>query len=217
MKTAIRLLCCLALFASGCGFKSGDGQGAQSSPTQPPTGSPNAATATSTASPGLSSATSTAGLDVCSLIEKSEIASVQGAPVQSVVPNAQTIGGLASSQCYFMINSADGTKNLSVHLQVTQVDPAGSNPKAVKDYWERSFHKEKTKRKERSKGKEGDQPQPIPGVGEEAFWVGNNKMGVLYALKKDKFIRVSIGGPDNPKSRLDKSKTLMAKALERVS
>lgn len=209
MKIALLLLCYLALLGHGCGRTPGESQtAAQSSTTQAQTGSRNAASVTS---PESKPATNTAGLDACSLIKKSEIAAIQGAQVHSMVPNAESNGGLVVSQCYFMVNSADGSKNLSVHLQVTQADPKGSNPKAVKDHWERSFRKSESAGK-----KKGTDREPIAGIGEEAFWIGDNKMGVLYVLKKDKLIRVSIGGPGS-ENRLEKSKTLMAKALGRLS
>jgi hypothetical protein len=198
MKTAIWLLCCFALFAPGC-----DRKGA----TPVSTGSPSAATVNTVTSP----ATNTAGVDACLLIQKSEIAAVQGAQVQSMVPNAEKNGALVVSQCYFMVTSADGSKNLSVHLQVTRADPKGSNPKAVKDYWEKSFRKS-----EGAGNKKGTDREPVAGIGEEAFWVGDNKMGVLYVLKKDNLIRLSIGGPDS-NDKLEKSKTLMGKALGRLS
>lgn len=216
MKTAIWLMCCVALFAHGCDRKLGESKTAGQSGTTPvSTGSPNAATVNSGTSPASIPATNTSGLDACLLIKKSEIAAVQGAQVQSMVPNAERNGDLVVSQCYFMVNSADGSKNLSVHLQVTQADPKGSNPKAVKDYWERSFRTAGGK-SERAENKKGTDGEPVAGIGEEAFWVGDDRMGVLYVLKKDKLIRVSIGGPDS-KNRLEKSKTLMAKALGRLS
>lgn len=212
MKTAFLLLCYLALLGHGCGRKPGESQTAgQSSTTQAQTGSPSAATAKSVTSPASIPATNTLGVDACLLIQKSEIAAVQGAQVQSTVPNAERNGDLVVSQCYFMVASADGSKNLSVHLQVTQADPKGSNPKAAKDHWERSFRKS-----EGAGNKKKTDREPIAGIGEEAFWVGDNKMGVLYVLKKDKLIRVSIGGPGS-ENRLEKSKTLMAKALGRLS
>jgi hypothetical protein len=40
--------------------------------------------------------------------------------------------------------------------------------------------------------------------------------GAIYVLKKDVFIRLSIGGHDNQESKLDKSKTLARKAIDRL-
>jgi len=54
------------------------------------------------------------------------------------------------------------------------------------------------------------------GIGDEAFWTGNRVGGVLYVLKKDVFIRVSLGGSDTPETRINKSKALAEKALGRL-
>lgn len=151
-------------------------------------------------------------MNACDLIDKSEIAAVQGAQVQSTTPNSQTTGDIVTSQCYYTAISTEGSKNLSVHLQVMKADP--KNPKAVNEYWEKAF-REKGKKGE-SKKKEGP-PLAVAGVGEDAFWIDSGKTGVLYALKKNRLVRLSVGGVADPKMRLEKSKTLMAKALERVS
>jgi len=150
-------------------------------------------------------------LDVCSLIDKSEIATEQGAQVQSTTPSNQVNGALVTSQCYYAVTSADGAKNLSVHLQVMKAD--SKDPKAVSEYWKNAFHVEK----KRTRPKKEGPPQAVAGVGEEAFWIDSGKTGVLYALKKDSLLRLSVGGAADPKIRLEKSKTLMAKALARVA
>ena len=59
-------------------------------------------------------------------------------------------------------------------------------------------------------------PKKIDGVGDEAFWIGNRVGGALYVLKKDAFIRISIGGPDNEESKIKKLKALAEKALPRL-
>jgi len=139
---------------------------------------------------------------------------VQGAPVQSVLPNTQMNGPLAISQCYFTVNSADGSQNLSVHLEVIQADQ--KSPNAVKEYWERSFG-EKHKGEEGEQEKEASAPLAVNGVGEEAFWVGNAKVGALYARQKNKMVRVSVGGAGDSKTKMEKSKQLAADALRRLS
>jgi hypothetical protein len=228
MKLGVSTLGCLVLLAFGCDSKTGDGQTAvqanvpqtasasQSSSPSSPANVNNTASPQPSANLSTRPAASTGFLDACAMIEKSEIASVQGAPVQSEVPSTQAGNALAISQCYYTVASADGSKNLSVHLEVIQADPKGSNPKAVKDYWERAFG-------EKRKGEEGEEkeaskpPQPVSGVGEEAFWIGNAKVGALYALKKDKMVRLSIGGAYDPKTRLEKSKMLIENVLKRLA
>lgn len=217
---------CLVLIVNACGSKSGEGQTAapanapQTAAASPSSAASSPANANGAAAPQLpanSSANPTVGagfLDACAMIDKSEIAAVQGAPVQSVVPNTQISGALAISQCYYTVNSADGSKNLSVHLEVIQADP--KNPSAVKDYWERSFG-EKAKGEKGEEEKESQPPQAVSGVGEEAFWIGNARMGALYALQKTRMVRVSIGGGDDSKTKIEKSKKLVGDVLRRLS
>lgn len=215
------LLVCLVLLAAGCGSKPGDSQtGAQANAQQTASAPPSSSTnvngganpqANSSANPSMGNGF----LNACAMINNSEIAGVQGAQVQSTTPSTQMNGDLAISQCYYALNSADGSKNLSVHLEVIQADP--KSPNAVKEYWERAFgDKDKNREKGEEEEKESGPPRPVRGVGEEAFWIGNAKVGALYALKKGKLVRISIGGVVDIEARLQKSKTLMEKALTRI-
>lgn len=218
-KLCVTLL--LFFLPTACDSKSGNSQTAAQPNAQTVSASPSSPTTLNGAASPQPSANSSSSplvgnsfLDACALIDSSEIASVQGAKVQSTVPSTQMNGTLAISQCYYTVNSANGSKNLSVNLTVIQADR--KNPNAVKDYWEKSFG-------ENGKGEEGDEdkerkpPQPVSGVGEEAFWIANGKVGTLYTLKKNRMLRLSIGGAYDPKSRLDKSKTLIANALKHLS
>jgi hypothetical protein len=226
VKLASTLFCCLVLLANGCGSKTGDGQTiapanapetASASPASPSSSPANVNGTASPQTPTNSSASEAAGtgfLDACAMINKSEIAATQGAPVQSMVPSTQTNAGLAISQCYYTVSSADGSKNLSVHLEVIQ--PNLKIPNAVKDYWERTFG-EKHKGEGGEEEKESKPPQPVSGVGEEAFWIGNARVGALYALHKGKMVRVSVGGADDAKTKIEKSKKLAADVLKRLS
>jgi hypothetical protein len=209
----------LILSANGCDSKSAVDQTA-AQPNAPQTASlspSNPVNLKVEASPK-SAASSPLGpkfLDACALIEKSEIASVQGAPVQSTLPSSSASGALAMWQCYYTVVSADGSKNLSVHLEVIQPDPKASSPNAVRDYWQRTFHQESKDENDEEK-KEGGKPKPVPGLGEEAFWTGNDRVGAVYAIKKDKLVRVSVGGSDAAKIKIEKSTQLVAKVLKRL-
>jgi hypothetical protein len=54
-------------------------------------------------------------------------------------------------------------------------------------------------------------PKKIEGIGDEAFWASNRFGGVLYVLKGDAFISISLGGPDSEQTKIDKSKALAKK------
>lgn len=226
MKFSSTIFCCLVLIANGCGSKSGDGQTAAqanapqtaAAPPSIPASSPANVNGAASLQPSVNSTagptTGTGFLDACALLEKSEITAVQGAEVQSTVPSTQTSGDLAISQCYYTVNSADGSKNLSVHLEVMQADP--KSPNAVKEYWERSFGEEH-KGEGGEAEKESTPPRAVSGVGEEAFWIGNAKVGALYGLKKGRLVRVSVGGADDQKTKIEKSKKLVANVMKHLS
>jgi hypothetical protein len=221
-KPGLSVLCLLIILA-GCGSNSGVSPSSTPSAEQTAASPAPSATASATANPlsAVPSNNPSSAPDqqnACALIEKSEIAALQGAEVQSTIPTSQKKDKLAISQCYFSVTSADGSKNLSVHLQVLKSDP--KDPDAAKEYWERTFDdngERKEKGKEREEEREGGKPESIRGIGAEAFWIANPKFGVLYAFQKGTIARISIGGPDNEKTRLEKSKTLMAKVLKRIT
>lgn len=222
VKISIALLFCLALFADGC--ESTSVGGGNSAPTNAQQTAPAAAANSSdvksegrpapVTNPADGEAGANAAPDVCSLIEKSELATVQGQPVQSAAPSSRTSGGLLISQCYYTIFSADGSKNLSVHLQVIRSAAKSSGRNVVKDFWEEKLMREKGQTGEDEK--EAGERLSVPGLGDEAFWIGNSITGAIYVLKNDKIVRVSVGGPDNAKTKIEKSKTLAQKSLQRL-
>ena len=189
-KLGTTLICLLLLQSDGCGPKKGGGGNSK----------PAEAQVASTAAPGR---------DACSLVEGSEVEAVQGARVQGVVPGRQPGGCFAISQCFYTVISADGSKNLSVHVEVTENGPESQNKNALGDLWRERFQEAKERKK-------ADKPKPVSGVGDGAYWVGNNKMGALYVLQKDKLVRVSVGGPDEEAAKIEKSKALALKALSRL-
>jgi hypothetical protein len=217
-KLGIFSVCYLLLLVGGCASKTADSQQPSqvSSPQTVSTSSPNVPKANGAASeqPVAGLGATPEQLDACALIEKSEIASVLGAPVQSTKPSSHLNGALAISQCYYTVTSADSSKNLSIHLEVIQADPRSGRPNAANDYWETSFHGERAGDEEE---KESGKPIAISGIGEAAFWTGNSRAGAVYVLNKRKVVRISLGGSDDPKTKIKKSKTLVANVLKRLS
>ena len=62
----------------------------------------------------------------------------------------------------------------------------------------------------------GPPPKKITGLGDEAFWVSNRFGGILYILKGNAFVSIGIGGTDGEEAKLEKSKVLAQKALQRL-
>ncbi len=221
-KPGISLVCFLLLLGVACDSKSSAGQ------NPAPEGNASQAVASTTkptepegeekseASP----VSSAASLDACALIEKSEIASVQGAEVQEARPTSQKYGHLDVSQCYYTAVSADGSKNLSVYVQVIRPDPKTAGRDALKKFWEERFgRKRREEGDERGEEEEEERINPplrVSGLGDQAFWLGSSRGGALYVLRKGRVVRVTAAGSGDARDDIRRSKALAKKALARL-
>jgi len=169
-------------------------------------------------------------IPACTLITIDEVGAIQGATITDAKNSAGVSGGMLMSQCYY----SSKEPNMSVSLAVTQPDPRSPTAPSAREQWEQTFgrfDKEQAEVKEeegKSEVKEGPKgagreaeekvrpPKEIEGVGEKAFWSGNRFGGALYVLRGDVFIRISVGGPDNEETKIEKSKRLAEKALGRL-
>lgn len=176
--------------------------------------------------------------DACALLTSDDVKAVQGEPVKDSKPSQRSDGALAVSQCFF----STATFNKSVSLEVTRGTPGTS----ARKFWEARFERareeggkgererererarerererereKKGEKKDERKGEEEEEeslPTPVKGIGDEAYWASSHVNGILYVLKGDAFIRVSIGGADDNAARLKKSKALAQKAISRL-
>lgn len=169
-----------------------------------------------------------AKFDACALIEKKEIEALQGSPIKETKSSARSDGGFRISQCFYTAEEF----SKSVSLAVTQTDPISPGKRSPRDFWKETFGRYSGDAKERETNQEnkenlGDQgrkeereehtpPRKIDGIGDEAYWAGGRIGGALYVLKDDTFIRISVGGPDKEETKIDKSKALAEKALQRL-
>jgi hypothetical protein len=168
-----------------------------------------------------------AEFDVCALITKQEIEAIQRSPIKETKSSVRSDAGFRVSQCFY--TAEDFSK--SVSLAVTQRDPTSSGERSVKDFWNETFGRFTDEEKESNAGKEererlreqprreGEEKAFIPlkkidGIGDDAFWSPNPVGGAIYVLKKDFFIRISVGGHDNEEAKLNKSKTLARMAID---
>ena len=164
-------------------------------------------------------------VDACSLLTRADIAAVQADSVRESRASEQRGGDLRLLQCFYTTT----TFAKSVSLVVAVADQGATSGPA--EYWEKQFssteEREESKRSESPEVKpaardedeerEGGPPLRVSGVGEEAYWVGNNFSSSLYVLAGDKFLRVSIGGNEDREVKLRKSKELVTRALRRLS
>ena len=214
MKLFLLLLCSLLLVVTGC---------KKTATTQ------NSSNSRESASPADLESDHPAKFEVCGLITKEEIEAIVGSPLKDTKSSERSSGGLRMSQCFY--TAAEFNK--SVSLEVTQTDPDSPAKRGAKDFWNDTFGRSVTEKKEREGDKEKSEslreqsggkgeeresipPKKIDGAGDEAYWIGNRVGGAFYVLKKDAFIRVSVGGADNEETKIKKSKAMAEKVLERL-
>jgi hypothetical protein len=167
-----------------------------------------------------------AAIEPCSLISAQDIQEIQGAPLKDVNPSQQSNGRIRTSQCYF----AADPSNRSVSLSITQSDPAASDADAAREHWKQTFARagkgknDEREEKEHARAKkeggeeeeEGAPIEKIEGIGDEAYWSSSRVGGALYVLKDDLFLRISLGGPDDEKTKIEKSRKMAQRALDHL-
>ena len=165
---------------------------------------PNAAAPSPVASPG------GPVLDVCSLLTSEEIQAVQGEPLKERKPGVSSRGKLSTSQCFFELPTFSNSISLQVLERGTGTE--ASDPKQV---WNEMFYKEPpppvgegARRKE--------PPERIEGIGDEAFWAGNEKIGAFYVLQGSCYIRLSVGGGGDKPTKIKKLRDLAQLVLKRL-
>lgn len=204
-----------------------------SSPAAPavsPNGAGNGTNSVQSNSPNASTATGSKTTDPCALLTSDDIKAVQGEGIKETKATQHNEGNFTISQCFY----TTATFTQSVSLEVTQRNPNVPGKEGPREFWTEHFRRnaeqdkehERDKRKsdrdrgeQRGAGEEEEEsapPKRVAGIGEEAYYVGNRINGALYVLKKDSFLRISIGGKDDETSRINKSKLLAQKALMRM-
>jgi hypothetical protein len=169
-------------------------------------------------------------VEACSLLTKEEVGAIQGGAMTEPQGSEGGQGEFWMTQCYYGSTAPD----IAVSLAVIQRLPNNPAKRSVADYWHEIFadatkrenqetpEKEERQEKAARRGEgekeehEGVQPQKIDGLGEDAYWMGNPIGGILYVLKNDRMLRISVGGPDSAGKKLEKSKRLARKAIGRL-
>ena len=174
----------------------------------------------------------------CPLLSASEIQAVQGEAVADMQGSERTSNSLSTAQCFYRLP----TFNKSVSLEVTRAIGNGDS-RAAEEFWERRFGsgreaeerevaaerefekkrggerkadlEEEEREREREEGQSG-RPQPILGLGDAAFWSGNQVNSSLYVRKANVIVRLSIGGPEDHAAKMKKATTLAEQVLKRL-
>jgi hypothetical protein len=201
--------------------------GCKSTQDQPPAaGTP---VATASASPAAASAVVTAASptnvppkapgspDACTLLTSDEIKTVQGEALKETKASQQAGRDFVIDICYYELP----TPSNSVSLSLAQANP--NKKDSVAKFWETTFGESEHGRKKKDREREGEgeieegaPARKISGLGKEAFWFSSPIGGVLYVLKGDHYIRISVGGKGTSEEKLNKSKALAKKAIARL-
>ena len=144
----------------------------------------------------------------CALLSPSEIRRVQGEEPKGAKASERRAGTLTVQQCFYTLTDF----SRSVSLEVTR----GAN---VPELWKERFGTPR-----RGQGRDADReeeereetPERVRGVGDEAFWTGNPRLGGLYVLRKDAMIRLGVGGNDPKAKKLRRLTALARFALRRM-
>jgi hypothetical protein len=148
-----------------------------------------------------------AAATACALLTTAEVAAVLKAPVREARPNRREEPGLVATQCFYLAEPF--SRSVSVELTAAE---AGETAKAK---WNQAFHAPETAT---GKGEEKGKARPgrVRRLGDEAFWLPSRASGVLLVLRKNGFLRISVGGPESDKEKRRRSILLAQKALRRL-
>jgi len=158
-------------------------------------------------------------LDVCRLLSPATLESVQGSRPIATVPSSHEDATLRSSSCFYSLTPS----NQSVNLQV--MTAAGTTD--IHQFWKEHFRRDgQAEESESAVGRRGSgseanerhaPPKPVPGVGEEAFWIYTGRDGAIYALQRDYVVRISVGGKADESSQRQRATKLALSALSELS
>lgn len=128
---------------------------------------------------------------------------MQGEAGVGTKPSTNHGGGLAMYDCFYTLP----TFTNSISLSVTQ-SGSGGDARDPTQSWQEIFGEAA-----RQKAKKSGPPQKIEGIGDEAFWAGDERMGALYVLKGSRYLRISVGGQA---AKIVKCRTLAEAALKKL-
>lgn len=147
-----------------------------------------------------------APIEACALLTSEEIAAVQGEAVVGTKPSMNQGQGLAMYDCFFTLP----TFTNSISLSVTQASASG-NPRDPRQSWQETL----TAVNAKANHKTGP-ARMVEGVGEDAFWTGNERMGALYVLKGSRYLRISVGGSGDSAAKIEKCRALAEAAMKHL-
>ena len=182
--------------------------------------------------------------DACALLTTDDLKGVQGEAFKDAKRSDRLDGDFIDAQCYYTMPTM--ANSVVLNVTTAKDESSARTPKAFWEQRfggdedkeregkrererERGGEKDKQKDKDKDKaksqpaerGEEGEEkeaapPEPVKGLGDEAFWVASPVGGAIYVLKNDLFFRISVGGAGDQKTKLNKSKLLAQKVLTKL-
>lgn len=150
---------------------------------------------------------------VCTLLGAEDIRAVQGVDLKERKESGERVRGLDFAQCFF------AAKDFARSVSLTLI--SGTQPDGARRYWQDTFHKTSQNAAgpaaAPAAGRKKTPPRAIEKAGDEAFWTGDAKAGVLYVLSGDAVLRISVGGVADEAERLRRSTALARVALKGLS
>ncbi|HEY6972184.1 MAG TPA: hypothetical protein VJA94_23430 [Candidatus Angelobacter sp.] len=116
----------------------------------------------------------------------------------------------------------------SISLSLAVPAPAGKGAEGPREYWMKHFRDadtsadsqavehEKSEGKNEEEGERHSKPVEVKGIGEQAYWIANPRVGALYVLERNYFLRISVGGKGTDDLRSKKARDLARAALKRL-
>jgi hypothetical protein len=155
-------------------------------------------------------------VDACALVAGRDVSRILDADIKSTRPVTEAARGVLLYQCYI----STGTPR-SISIAVAGPMRSGSRTVTPRQFWREQFHPARRagsshERDRRDREREDAAARPVRGVGDEAFWSGTRVAGALYVLRGNTFIRVSVGGIQDERERIEKSRQLAAAAITRL-
>jgi hypothetical protein len=142
----------------------------------------------------------------CELLSANDVKTVQGTTFEEAKLTTSYPNEMVASQCFYRLPSFADSISLTVFR------PASPSMDA-EEIWEALVEQEGKGKEEEEAERAENHARKISGIGEEAFWSGNQMAGALYVLKGKAVLRISVGGAGTEKTKIEKSRQLAAMAL----
>lgn len=152
----------------------------------------------------------------CTLLGADDLRALQKTELVESKGSEEDRAGLAVSQCF--LHAADFARSVSVVVTLQQANrpPAHGGVRAIapRERWDSLFHEHEEAGEE---GEEIAKPEPVKGLGDEAFWLPSAAGGALYVLQGEAYLRISAGGPGDAVAKQAQARALAERALPRLA